>query len=71
MLGKVDLQLFRASIRVISAELNSIPNSTNIIPKRVFEELSCMEMVIERDHLESSRDFKWLDISPALKKSKN
>lgn len=47
MLNKVDLQLFRSSLRVISAELKALPPGYSI-PKRVFEELSCMEFVIKR-----------------------
>ena len=58
MLSKVDLQLFRASLRVISAELHSLPNGAPV-PERVFQELSCMDLVIERDQT-GDHDLKWL-----------
>lgn len=44
---KVDLQLFQASLRVITFELKQLHDDT--IPKKVFDELSAMEVVIERD----------------------
>ena len=62
MLSKVDLQLFRASLRVISAELHSLPNGAPV-PERVFQELSCMDLVIERDQT-GGHDLKLLGRSP-------
>jgi len=47
MLSKVDLQLFMSSLRVVSSELEHLPPEAHV-PKRVFEELSCMAFVIER-----------------------
>ena len=58
MLGKVDLQLFRASLRAISADLQAL-NPGDPIPKRVFDELSCMQLVIERS-LNNDPNLKWL-----------
>ena len=63
MLSKVDLQLFRASLRAISAELHSLPKGAPV-PDRVFQELSCMDMVIERDQTDD-HDLKWLGEYPA------
>lgn len=57
MLSKVDLQLFKASLQVISSELHSLPKGAPV-PERVFQELSCMELVIERDQ-SGDHDLKW------------
>lgn len=43
---KVDLQLFQASLRVVEIELKKLHES---IPQCVLDELSAMEIVIERN----------------------
>ena len=58
MLSKVDLQLFRASLRAISSELHSLPKGAPV-PDSVFQELSCMDLVIERSQT-GDHDLKWL-----------
>ncbi len=45
-MSKVDLQLFKASIRVIREELEK---SSNDVPKKVNDELSAMEHLIEQN----------------------
>ena len=46
-MSKIDLQLFQASLHAISVELEQLHYDK--IPKKVFDELSAMELVIERD----------------------
>lgn len=43
---KIDIQLFRASLRAVEVELKPLHES---IPQRVFDELQAMELVIDRD----------------------
>lgn len=45
-MNKVDLQLFRASLRAISNELSKLNEE---VPKKVYDELSAMDNVIERN----------------------
>lgn len=43
---KIDIQLFRTSLRVVENELKPLHES---IPQKVFDELQAMELVIDRD----------------------
>jgi hypothetical protein len=43
---KVDIQLFQTSLRVVTSELEPFHNE---LPKKVYDELSAMETVIERE----------------------
>ena len=43
---KVDLQLFKTRIRVIVNELDKLNTE---VPKKVYDEISAMETVIERN----------------------
>ena len=45
-MNKVDLQLFRASLRAISNELSKMNED---VPKKVYDELSAMDKIIERN----------------------
>ena len=46
-MSKIDLQLFQASLRAIVVELKQLHDSN--IPQKVYDELSAMNLVIERD----------------------
>lgn len=43
---KIDLQLFRASLHAIENELSKMNED---VPKKVYDELSAMDKVIERN----------------------
>ena len=45
-MNKVDLQLFKASLRAISNELSKLNEE---VPQKVYAELSAMDCVIERN----------------------
>ena len=47
MVSKIDLQLFQASLHVIDVELKRLHDDN--IPQKVYDEISAMEQVIERN----------------------